>query len=119
MYGQTNTMPDGTPFPFKLEAWPGGRLFRDLSNNAGHLWAPVQVIKPPKLLKLCGPMMMSFPAMNHIQYRLTADGSTTRFQFTHRVMGVLPEGYLNDMPEGIEWWVGRLKQLAESRGGKR
>ena len=46
----------------KLEAWPGGRWFRDLGNNTGHLWGHVQVIKPPKLLELVGPTMMSYPA---------------------------------------------------------
>ena len=40
--------------PFKLEAWPGGRWFRDLGNNAGHLWGHVRVIKPPALLEISG-----------------------------------------------------------------
>jgi uncharacterized protein YndB with AHSA1/START domain len=35
----------------KLEAWPGGRWYRDLGNKTGHLWGHVQVIKPPKLLE--------------------------------------------------------------------
>ena len=48
----------------KLEAWPGGRWFRDLGNNTGHLWAHVQVIKPPKVLELVGPTMMSYPAIS-------------------------------------------------------
>src|SRR5262245_11476371 len=78
--GPRSQMPDGTPFPLKLEPWPGGRYFRDLGNNTGHLWAHVQVIKPPKLLELWGPMMMSYPSVNHVQYRLTADGATTRLQ---------------------------------------
>ena len=34
--GPEGQMPDGKPFPFKLEPWPGGRWFRDLGNNAGH-----------------------------------------------------------------------------------
>jgi hypothetical protein len=50
---------DGTPYPFKLEPWPGGRWYRDLGNNTGHLWGQVQVIKPPTLLEICGPLMMS------------------------------------------------------------
>ncbi|HEX3702577.1 MAG TPA: hypothetical protein VHU82_04550 [Vicinamibacterales bacterium] len=32
-----------------LEAWPGGRWFRDLGDNTGHLWGHVQAIKPPTL----------------------------------------------------------------------
>jgi hypothetical protein len=27
-------MPDGRPFPLKLEPWPGGRWYRDLGNNS-------------------------------------------------------------------------------------
>lgn len=50
----------------KLEPWPGGRWYRDLGNNAGHLWGHVQVIKPPKLLEIAGPLMMSYPAISHI-----------------------------------------------------
>src|SRR5262249_20683355 len=58
--GPDAQMEDGTPMPFKLETWPGGRWYRDLGNNAGHLWAHVQVIKPPTLLELWGPLMMSY-----------------------------------------------------------
>src|SRR5205823_14217866 len=54
----------------KLEPWPGGRWFRDTGNNTGHLWGHVQVIKPPKVLELIGPTMMSYPVAGHIQYRL-------------------------------------------------
>src|SRR5262249_31647324 len=50
--GDAGTMPDGRPFPMKIEPWPGGRWFRDLGNNTGHLWGHVQVIKPPTLLEL-------------------------------------------------------------------
>src|SRR5688572_17036471 len=71
--GPGSEMPDGTPFPMKIEPWPGGRWFRDLGNNTGHFWGHVQVIKPPTLLELTGPMFMSYPATNFIQYRLTAE----------------------------------------------
>src|SRR4051812_42998130 len=47
---------EGGPMPMKFETWPGGRWFRDLGSDAGHLWGHVQVIKPPKLLEICGPM---------------------------------------------------------------
>ena len=90
--GPASEMPDGKPFPMVIEPWPGGRWYRDLGNNAGHLWGHVQVIKPPTLLELCGPMFMSFPALNHVQYRLTAEGDGTRLKFTHRGDGPDPAG---------------------------
>jgi uncharacterized protein YndB with AHSA1/START domain len=117
--GPESQMPDGKPFPFKLEAWPGGRLWRDLGNNAGHLWGHVQVIKPPKLLEIWGPMMMSYPAVNHLQYRLSAEGSGTLLQLTHRAMGILDEAHRDGMKQGFEFWVKRMKALAEERAGKK
>jgi len=117
--GPKSEMPDGKPFPFKLEAWPGGRLYRDLGNSTGHLWGHVQVIKPPKLLEIWGPMMMSFPAVNHLQYRLTAEGAITRLQLTHRAMGLLDQQHVEGMTMGFEFWVKRVKALAEGRTGKR
>ena len=117
--GPNSVMPDGKPFPFKLEAWPGGRLWRDLGNDTGHLWGHVQVIKPPKLLEIWGPMMMSFPAVNHLQYRLTAEGTTTRLQLTHRAMGLLDDQHVEGMTMGFEFWVKRMKELAEGRASKR
>src|SRR5215470_8505230 len=87
--GSEAQMMDGTAMPFKLEAWPGGRWYRDLGNHAGHFWGHVQVIKPPTLLEICGPMMMSYPAVNHIQYRFTAQGAGTQLTFLHRGMGLI------------------------------
>ena len=34
--GRLNETPDGKPFPMVLEAWPGGRWYRDLGGNNGH-----------------------------------------------------------------------------------
>jgi len=117
--GPKSEMPDGTPFAFKLEAWPGGRLYRDLGNSAGHLWGYVQVIKPPRILEIWGPMMMSYPAVNHLQYRLTAQGATTRLELTHRAMGIIEAQHREGLPMGFEHWVKRMKALAEGRAGKR
>jgi hypothetical protein len=104
-------MPSGKPL--KLEPWPGGRLYRDLGDNAGHLWGHVQVIKPPKLLELCGPMFMSFPGVNHLQYRLTADGDGTRLKFSHQAMGLIPEEVQKGIGQG---WDHRVKRIAEIAG---
>src|ERR1700756_2216148 len=88
--GPAGEMPGGKPFPMKIEPWPGGRWYRDLGNNSGHLWGHVQVIKRPTLLEICGPLMMSYPAANHLQYRLQAEGGVTHLAFLHRAMGLIP-----------------------------
>ena len=115
-------MPGDKPFPMKIEAWPGGRWFRDLGDQAGHLWGHVQVIKPPTLLEICGPMMMSYPAINHIQYRLTAQAETTRLVFLHRGVGLISPEHLAGMPQGWGHWLERIRLQAERKthqGGTR
>jgi uncharacterized protein YndB with AHSA1/START domain len=113
--GPDGQMPGDKPFPMKIEPWPGGRWYRDLGENSGHLWGHVQVIKPPTLLEICGPLMMSYPAANHLQYRLTAEGVATRLAFVHRAVGLIPSEHRDGLPEGWEYWLKRIRALAEHR----
>ena len=113
--GSEGQMPDGKPFPLKIEPWPGGRWYGDLGNNAGHFWGHVQVIKPPALLEICGPMPMSYPAINHVQYRLKAEGSRTRLTFCHRAMGLILPEHRDGMPKGWEHKLQRVRELAERK----
>src|ERR1700704_435153 len=69
-FGEGSTHPNRESMQMILEQWPGGRWFRDRGNGIGHLWGHVQVIKPPVLLELSGPMFMSYPALNHVELRL-------------------------------------------------
>lgn len=116
--GPEAEMPGGMPFPMKFEAWPGGRWYRDLGNNAGHLWGHVQVIKPPTLIEICGPLPMSYPAVNHLQYRLTAEGTGTRLSFAHRSMGLILPEHRGGMPEGWQFGLKRIRELAEKKVAK-
>jgi hypothetical protein len=117
--GPGSVMPDGTPFQMKLEPWPGGRLFRDLGNNTGHLWAHVQVIKPPPhptpLLELCGPMFMSYPAINFVQYRLKPEGAGTRLVFTHKAFGQIPPDVREGVQKGWGHALNRIREVSERR----
>ena len=89
----------GAWMPLKLEAWPGGRWFRDLGNGAGHWWGAVQAIKPPTLLEICGPLFMSQPAISNVQYRLKEENGVTRLKFSHRAMA-----YIAYDPQAKENW---------------
>ena len=117
--GPGSVMPDGKPFPMKIEPWPGGRWYRDLGETGGHayghLWGHVQVIKAPVLLELAGPMPMSYPAQNHVQYRLRPEAGGTRLSLIHRSMGLIPDEHAQGMPEGWEHGLNRIKQAAERR----
>ena len=83
--GPLNSTPE-KPMPMKLEAWPGGRWFRDLGNGAGHWWGTVQAIKAPSLIEIYGPLFMSYPAASNVQYRLKEENGVTKLKFTHRAM---------------------------------
>ena len=98
--GPANEHPDGTPMPFKLEAWPGGRWFRDLGNDNGHFWAVVQAIKRPSLLEFAGPLFMSYPVTNNLQYRLSEEGDTTLIKFRHTALGLIPEDHKKGLAGG-------------------
>lgn len=98
----------------KIEPWPGGRWFRDLGNNSGHLWGHVQVIKQPTLLEICGPMAMSYPATNHIQYRLKAEGGTTKLTLHHRAIGLILPEHRDGMGEGWGHWLEAIRDHAEN-----
>ena len=106
---------DGKPFPMVIEPWPGGRWFRDLGNNVGHLWGHVQVIKPPTLLEICGPMFMSYPAINFVQYRLAGNGDGTRLKVTHGAIGQIPLDHREGVGVGLNHSVSRIRELAEHR----
>jgi uncharacterized protein YndB with AHSA1/START domain len=113
--GPYNQTPDGTPILMKLEAWPGGRWFRDLGNNAGHLWGHVQSIKAPTLLEIQGPLFMSNPVLSHLQYRLTEEGGRTRLKFSHRAVGLIAPEFLDGSRVGVGWGslFSRVRAMAE------
>ena len=104
----------GEKMKLTLEPFPGGRLFRDLGAGAGHLWGHVQVIKPPTLLEIAGPLFVSAPSLSHLTFRLENEGAGTRLKFCHRAMGFFPV----EMGEAVnEGWasvlVDHLKPLCE------
>jgi len=85
--GPMNEAPGTGPMPMTVEAWPGGRWYRDFGNGTGHFWGHVQAIRPPSLLEFCGPLFMSYPAISNVQFRLSELNGVTRLRFIHRAMG--------------------------------
>jgi uncharacterized protein YndB with AHSA1/START domain len=116
--GPEGLMPGGKPFPMKIEPWPGGRWYRDLGDNSGHLWGHVQVIKPPTLLEIYGPLMMSHAAANHLQYRLTEKGDVTCLLFVHRAIGLILPEHRDGLSEGWAYWLARIRERAERKNRK-
>ena len=118
--GPFNETSDGTSLAMKIEAWPGGRWYRDFGNNAGHFWGHVQAIKPPALLEICGPLFMSYPAMSNLQYRLAEENGVTRLKLVHRAMGLISQEHIDgsrNVNTGWNHFIEGVRKRAESRKG--
>ena len=98
--GPANDTPEGQPLPMKLEPWPGGRWLRDLADNNGHLWGFVQAIKRPTLLEISGPLFMSYPIVNNVQYRLSEEPGGTLIRFHHKALGLIVEEHRAGVNKG-------------------
>jgi hypothetical protein len=112
--GPHNETPEGNPLPMKIEAWPGGRWYRDLGDNNGHFWGVVQAIKRPTLLEIHGPLFMSHAAVSNLQYRLSEANGVTLITFRHSVLGFLPDDYKENMGKGWNWILERTRRRAEA-----
>jgi Activator of Hsp90 ATPase homolog 1-like protein len=101
------------PMPMKIEPWPGGRWYRDLGDNNGHLWGHVQAIKRPTLLELYGPLMMSYAVTSNVQYRLSEEAGGTLIKFHHLALGVIPADHREGFGNGWNYIHTRLKERLE------
>ena len=113
--GPYNDTPDGKAMPMKLEPWPGGRWFRDLGGDNGHLWAHVQAIKRPTLLEFTGPLFMSYPVVSNVQYRLSEVDSGTLIKFHHSALGLITEEHRTGVVPGWAHMNEGIRKRAEAR----
>ncbi len=112
--GRRNVHPDGVPMPMVLEAHPGGRWYRDLGGDNGHLWGFVQSIKRPALLEIWGPLFMSTAALNNLIYRLTEVDGGTMISFKHTLLGPVPDEFHQHMGPAWSAIHDRVKRQAEA-----
>jgi hypothetical protein len=113
--GPANSTPEGRPLPMKIEPWPGGRWYRDLGDNNGHLWGHVQAIKRPTLLEFTGPLFASYPFSSNVQYRLTEVDGGTMIAFRHMAFGFIQEDHKGGVNKGWAWMLERTRNAAEAR----
>lgn len=114
--GRLNETPEGTPLPMVLELHPGGRWYRELGGENGHLWGFVQSVKRPALLEIWGPLFMSTAATSNLQYRLSETPDGTLIKFTHTVVGPFPEDHRPKLATGWSALHARVRQAAEAAG---
>jgi hypothetical protein len=108
-FGEGNQRPDGVSMEMILEQWAGGRWFRDRGEGIQHLWGHVQVIKPPVLIELSGPMFMSYPALNHIEVKLEQIAGGTNVTLRHRAIGMIEPEHREGVGEGWKQMLDAIK----------
>jgi uncharacterized protein YndB with AHSA1/START domain len=113
--GPGNKTPEGKSLSMKIEPWPGGRWYRDLGNNNGHLWGHVQAIKRPTLLEICGPLFASYPFVSNVQYRLTEADGATKIAFRHTALGFIQDEHRSGVNQGWAAILERIRKAAEER----
>jgi hypothetical protein len=113
--GPRNERADGVPMPMVIEPWPGGRWYRDLGDNNGHLWAHVQAIKRPTLLEFAGPLFASYPFVSNVQYRLTEADGGTKIAFRHSALGFIQDDHRDGVNQGWASMLQRTRKAAEAR----
>jgi activator of Hsp90 ATPase-like protein len=112
--GPGNETPDGKSMNMKIEAFPGGRWYRDLGDGNGHFWATVQAIKRPTLLEFCGPLFASFPLVSNVQYRLSEVDGGTLIAFRHTALGFVSADHRAGMDKGWASMHERVRKHAEA-----
>jgi hypothetical protein len=116
--GPENTRPDGVHMSFKVEAWPGGRWYRDLGDGNGHFWAVVQAIKRPTLLEFHGPLFMSYPAISNLQYRLSEKDGGTLIKFHHQALGFIPDDHRQGVGQGWTHMHEAVRKRSEEKAAR-
>jgi len=113
--GPENQTPDGKPLAMVIEPRPGGRWYRDLGGDSGHLWGFVQSIKRPTLLEIWGPLFMSTAATSNLMYRLSETDEGTLISFTHTVVGPFPEDHRPQLSAGWAAMHARVRAADERK----
>jgi hypothetical protein len=116
--GPYNDTPDGQAMPLKIEPWPGGRWYRDLGGDNGHFWGHVQAIKRPTLLEFYGPLMMSYPVVNNVQYRLSEKDGGTLIKFHHTALGLIIDEHRTGVNRGWTHIHENARKRAEAQRSK-
>ena len=92
---------------------PGGRWYRDRGGGIEHLWGFVQVIKPPVLLELSGPLFMSYPANNHVEVKLEGVSGGAKVTLRHRAIGMIDPEHRKGVGAGWGHYLSELKKDCE------
>ena len=78
----------------------------------------MQAIKRPKLLEISGPLFMSYPVANNLQYRLSQVKDGTLITFHHSALGLIAEDHRTGVNTGWAHIHEQVKRRAEALAAK-
>ena len=73
----------------------------------------MQAIKRPTLLELSGPLFMSHPVANNVQYRLSEEPGGTLIKFRHSGFGLVQDEHRKGVSGGWEHINEKIRKQAE------
>jgi hypothetical protein len=73
----------------------------------------VQVIKPPTLLEMSGPMFMSYPAINHVEVKIEPVAGGSRLALRHRAIGMIDPEHRKNVGTGWSHMLSNVKKDSE------
>lgn len=92
----------GQPARMLLEPRLGGRLYEDIGNGAGLLWATVLLYDPPNRIVFAGHLLPPWggPATTLWRVSLESAGNTTRLRLSDHVYGRVSEPLRTNLEMG-------------------
>jgi hypothetical protein len=73
----------------------------------------VQAIKRPTLIEFSGPLFMSYPVANNVQYRLTEEPGGTLIKFRHSGFGLIQDDHRKGVSGGWGNTNRKIRERAE------
>ena len=70
------------------------------------------------LLEIYGPLMMSYPVVSNVQYRLSEEAGGTLIKFHHTALGAVPDSHRQGFPKGWSQIHARARQRAEAASSR-
>jgi hypothetical protein len=70
-------------------------------------------------LEFSGPLMLSYPCVSNVQYRLTEKDGGTLITFRHTAMGFIQDQQKEQMNMGWGSMNQRVRKVAEGAGSKK
>ncbi len=74
----------------------------------------MQAIKRPTLIEFSGPLFMSYPVSNNVQYRLSEADGGTLIKFRHSALGLILDEHRAGVKTGWAYIHANVKKRAEA-----